>query len=331
MAGDGRGIVYLVGAGPGDPGLLTRAARRSWRGPRWWSTTTWPAPACSTWRPASALRICAGKSIGHCTLSQDEINALLVEHAREGRRVVRLKGGDPFVFGRGAEEAEHLPRLGDPGAGRAGGDRRGLAIGGGRDRRGRRPARLLLGHRRGGGSGRRRHRALRVAEHELAELVERVEVAHHRRRPARRLLRLALRHVHPEHVDAPDVARRGRQLQRRLVVHALDVLERDRQLGGPALVLVLALVQRAVDAAPWRSSSSSRRTASASDRSCPRTCAARAGRCRTRCRSARPAARRSSPLPSASIMISSASSVHSLSSRLSSFAQTSVSAFSKPT
>jgi uroporphyrinogen III methyltransferase/synthase len=62
--------------------------------------------------PRSALRICAGKSIGHCTLTQPEINALLVEHAQHGRRVVRLKGGDPYVFGRGAEEAEYLHAAG---------------------------------------------------------------------------------------------------------------------------------------------------------------------------------------------------------------------------
>jgi uroporphyrinogen III methyltransferase/synthase len=60
--------------------------------------------------PAEAVRICAGKSIGHCTLDQSQINAILLEHALAGRVVVRLKGGDPLVFGRGAEEAEHLAR-----------------------------------------------------------------------------------------------------------------------------------------------------------------------------------------------------------------------------
>ena len=64
--------------------------------------------------PKDAIRISAGKTIGHCTLSQAKINAVLVEHARLGRRVVRLKGGDPFVFGRGAEEAEHLREHGLP-------------------------------------------------------------------------------------------------------------------------------------------------------------------------------------------------------------------------
>jgi uroporphyrinogen III methyltransferase/synthase len=103
-----RGVVYLVGAGPGDPGLLTR------RGAEVLATAEvviydhLASPRLLDLAPKEALRICAGKSIGHCTLAQEEINALLVEHAREGRRVVRLKGGDPFVFGRGAEEAEHL-------------------------------------------------------------------------------------------------------------------------------------------------------------------------------------------------------------------------------
>jgi uroporphyrinogen III methyltransferase/synthase len=64
--------------------------------------------------PEQAVRICAGKSIGHCTLKQDEINELLIEHARAGLQVVRLKGGDPFVFGRGAEEALALGTAGIP-------------------------------------------------------------------------------------------------------------------------------------------------------------------------------------------------------------------------
>ncbi|MGE5756339.1 MAG: uroporphyrinogen-III C-methyltransferase [Planctomycetaceae bacterium] len=102
------GIVYLVGAGPGDPGLLTR------RGAEVLATAEvvvydhLASPRLLDLAPRGALRVCAGKSVGHCTLSQDEINALLVARAREGRRVVRLKGGDPFIFGRGAEEAEHL-------------------------------------------------------------------------------------------------------------------------------------------------------------------------------------------------------------------------------
>jgi uroporphyrinogen III methyltransferase/synthase len=60
------------------------------------------------------MRICAGKSVGHCTMSQDGIHAVLIEHARAGRSVVRLKGGDPLVFGRGAEEASALRAAGIP-------------------------------------------------------------------------------------------------------------------------------------------------------------------------------------------------------------------------
>jgi uroporphyrin-III C-methyltransferase/precorrin-2 dehydrogenase/sirohydrochlorin ferrochelatase/uroporphyrin-III C-methyltransferase len=64
--------------------------------------------------PAGVQRICAGKACGRHLLSQDEINALLVRLARAGKRVVRLKGGDPFVFGRGSEEALHLAAHGIP-------------------------------------------------------------------------------------------------------------------------------------------------------------------------------------------------------------------------
>lgn len=62
--------------------------------------------------PPTALRIRAGKSVGHCLLTQDQINAVLAEHALAGRAVVRLKGGDPLVFGRGGEEAEYLRERG---------------------------------------------------------------------------------------------------------------------------------------------------------------------------------------------------------------------------
>ncbi len=108
------GIVYLVGAGPGDPGLLTvRGAEVLGRA----DVVVYDHLASARLldlAPARAIRICAGKSSGHCTLDQDQINALLLEHALSGRVVVRLKGGDPFVFGRGAEEAEHLARHGIP-------------------------------------------------------------------------------------------------------------------------------------------------------------------------------------------------------------------------
>jgi uroporphyrinogen III methyltransferase / synthase len=108
------GTVYLVGAGPGDPGLLTR------RGESLLATADVvvydhlaSARLLDLARP-EAVRICAGKSVGHCTMTQDGIHEVLIEHARAGRSVVRLKGGDPMVFGRGAEEASALRAAGVP-------------------------------------------------------------------------------------------------------------------------------------------------------------------------------------------------------------------------
>ena len=112
--GPGVGMVTLVGAGPGDPGLLTlRGLEALSRADVIVHDHLAPARLLDH-APAGALRISAGKSAGHCTLSQDEINALLVEQARMGRRVVRLKGGDPYVFGRGGEEGEYLRARGIP-------------------------------------------------------------------------------------------------------------------------------------------------------------------------------------------------------------------------
>jgi uroporphyrinogen III methyltransferase / synthase len=106
--------VYLVGAGPGDPGLLTR---RGFDVLSRADVVIYDHLANDRLldnAPATAERIYAGKTQGKLTLPQAEINRLLVEHWRGGRRVVRLKGGDPFVFGRGAEEAEHLRAEGVP-------------------------------------------------------------------------------------------------------------------------------------------------------------------------------------------------------------------------
>jgi len=102
------GIVYLVGAGPGDPGLMTRRGAEVLSRADVVVYDHLASPRLLDLAPASALRVCAGKSIGHCTMPQAEINRTLADHARAGRTVVRLKGGDPYVFGRGAEEAEHL-------------------------------------------------------------------------------------------------------------------------------------------------------------------------------------------------------------------------------
>jgi len=108
------GTVYLVGAGPGDPGLLTRRGEAVLSRADVVVYDHLASARLLDLAPADALLVRAGKSIGHCTLSQDQINHVLIEHAREGRNVVRLKGGDPLVFGRGAEEALQLRAAGIP-------------------------------------------------------------------------------------------------------------------------------------------------------------------------------------------------------------------------
>ena len=114
MTPTGPGKVYLVGAGPGDPGLLTRRGEALLEQADVVVYDHLASLRLLDLAPERALRICAGKSIGHCTLTQEQINDLLIDHARAGRRVVRLKGGDPLVFGRGAEEALSLGAAGVP-------------------------------------------------------------------------------------------------------------------------------------------------------------------------------------------------------------------------
>jgi uroporphyrin-III C-methyltransferase len=99
------GIVYLVGAGPGDPELITVRGLRCLQRAEVLVHDRLVAPELLDEAPTSALRIDVGKEAGHHRCAQEEINSLLVRHAQAGRIVVRLKGGDPFVFGRGAEEA----------------------------------------------------------------------------------------------------------------------------------------------------------------------------------------------------------------------------------
>lgn len=106
------GCVYLVGAGPGDPDLLTVKAVRLLREAEVVVYDRLVSDEVLALVPRGAARLYVGKATGRHTLRQDEINRLLADVARTGKRVVRLKGGDPFIFGRGSEEAEYLARHG---------------------------------------------------------------------------------------------------------------------------------------------------------------------------------------------------------------------------
>jgi uroporphyrinogen III methyltransferase/synthase len=106
------GLVSLVGAGPGDPGLITVKGRETLARADVVVYDRLANPRLLEHAPASAERIYVGKQPGDRTWRQSQINTLLIERAKAGQRVCRLKGGDPFVFGRGGEEAAALAAAG---------------------------------------------------------------------------------------------------------------------------------------------------------------------------------------------------------------------------
>lgn len=103
-----KGKVFLVGAGPGDPLLLTLKAVETLKAADVVIYDRLVNEEILKWTPETAEKIYVGKSAGKHELPQEKINELLVAKALEGKKVVRLKGGDPFLFGRGGEEAEAL-------------------------------------------------------------------------------------------------------------------------------------------------------------------------------------------------------------------------------
>ncbi len=108
------GKVYLVGAGPGDPGLLTVRGLELLRTAQAVVYDQLVNPVLLEKAAPDAIRMFAGKQAGRHCIAQEEINQVLIDYAGRGFQVVRLKGGDPFVFGRGGEEAEALAEAGIP-------------------------------------------------------------------------------------------------------------------------------------------------------------------------------------------------------------------------
>jgi uroporphyrinogen III methyltransferase/synthase len=110
-SGSKKGTVYLVGAGPGDLGLVTLRAKECIENADVIVYDHLANPEALGWARGNAEIIYAGKKPGE-SQTQQEITSLLIDKAREGKQVVRLKGGDPFVFGRGAEEAQEIANAG---------------------------------------------------------------------------------------------------------------------------------------------------------------------------------------------------------------------------
>src|SRR5262245_49414889 len=108
------GKVYLVGAGPGDPGLMTVRGLQLLRNADVVVYDQLVNPLLLEEASAQAKQIFVGKHVGRHCIEQNEINEVLINYALQGAHVVRLKGGDPFVFGRGGEEAEALADAGIP-------------------------------------------------------------------------------------------------------------------------------------------------------------------------------------------------------------------------
>jgi len=106
------GIVYIIGGGPGDPGLITVKGLKYLRQADVVLYDRLVSPELLSEASPNAEMIDVGKEPKRHRRSQDEINALLIEKAREGKSVARLKGGDPFVFGRGGEECQALAEAG---------------------------------------------------------------------------------------------------------------------------------------------------------------------------------------------------------------------------
>ena len=106
------GVVYLVGAGPGDPGLMTARGLELLRSAEVVVHDSLVGEKVLREAPPDAEMLDVGKRGGGHKAEQEEINRILLEKAQQGSMVVRLKGGDPFLFGRGGEEAEHLRRHG---------------------------------------------------------------------------------------------------------------------------------------------------------------------------------------------------------------------------
>jgi len=107
-----KGKVYIVGAGPGDPGLLTLKALDLIRGADVVLYDRLVSEQILSMIPSNVEKQYVGRNVGDDYTHQNETNQLMLKHAKEGKSIVRLKGGDPFVFGRGGEEAEFLKENG---------------------------------------------------------------------------------------------------------------------------------------------------------------------------------------------------------------------------